>query len=88
MVIFTEEMENEYIACSPSPRRWTGLAYSFAMLEAFFLVTLYIKCTFLCPILGIFVINYYFINQPQISIYIYSDPTLFLLMQMFIIVIT
>lgn len=36
MAIFTEATENEYIACSPPLRRWTGLAYSFAILEAFF----------------------------------------------------
>ena len=36
MAIFIEETENEYIACSPPLRMWTGLAYSFAILEAFF----------------------------------------------------
>ena len=36
MAIFTEATENEYVACSPPLRRWTGLAYSFAILEAFF----------------------------------------------------
>lgn len=47
MLIFTEETENEYIACSPTSRRWTGLAHSFAILETFFGHTLH-KMHFFC----------------------------------------